>query len=322
MDLRQLTTIAAISIFTASGAFATKVACVGNSITFGYGLNWDEKTYPQNLQIMLGDDFEVGNFGHSGMMFHKKSNESYWTSPKFKEAYEFQPDIVVIELGTNDSKYFHDGAGSSTGYNYYAYDSKGYSRADLLDEMKKDYEALIDTFAHQPQAPTIYATLQPYANNWDWFITDTVIVNVINPLIKEVATNKGVQLIDLHESFNKPEWLLDDNVHPNANGAYELAAIIAKSIRPASGNETPANSSNSADISSSSSANNVSDNEETGILHETTALKTYTGDVSIFDLNGNYIKKVYANGSLDIKNGHKGTFIVKAGRNTQKIILK
>lgn len=83
MDLRQLTTIAAISIFTASGAFATKVACVGNSITFGYGLNWDEKTYPQNLQIMLGDDFEVGNFGHSGMMFHKKSNESYWTSPKF-----------------------------------------------------------------------------------------------------------------------------------------------------------------------------------------------------------------------------------------------
>ena len=44
-----------------------KVACVGNSVTYGYGLpDRDSTAYPVQLQRMLGDGYEVGNFGKSG----------------------------------------------------------------------------------------------------------------------------------------------------------------------------------------------------------------------------------------------------------------
>lgn len=204
----------------------TKVACVGNSITEGFGLNWDDKKYPENLQTYLNQNaiyenqFQVSNFGHSGRMFRKNSAEPYWISEKFTAAYNFAADIVVIELGTNDSKYYFDGK-----ENYL------YTKMNR-DEMLHDYEALIDTFAHQAQAPKIFTTLQPYADNLGWYITDTAIVNQINPIIKEAAIKKGVNLIDLHALFNNKEWLLADNVHPNALGAQELASIIAKFIHP------------------------------------------------------------------------------------------
>jgi len=234
-----------------------KVACVGNSITYGYGLN-GATTYPQHLQYVLGETYQVENFGNSGKMFHKASSESYWSQTTFKDAYEFTPNIVVIELGTNDSKYFYSGTADSYNYYFYEYkqDSQGknYTRESLIAEMKKDYEALIDTFLNNNHTPEIYVTLQPYANNLGWFITDTAIVNVINPMIKEVAEKKRVKVIDLHAKFNKPEWLLDDNVHPNAEGAKALAEIIGEGILNGPVMTGPVESSSSVVAGSSSAA--------------------------------------------------------------------
>ena len=89
---------------------------------------------------------------------------------------------------------------------------------------------LIDTFAHLPTSPEIFATLQPYSNNCDWGIMDTAIVSQINPIIKETAVKKGVNIIDLHTLFQTPAWFLADSVHPNASGAQELAKIVNKYI--------------------------------------------------------------------------------------------
>lgn len=209
-----------------SGALATNVACVGNSITEGYGI-WSEKKYPDHLQEMLGSDYAVTNFGVSSMTFagatikSGDNNSSYWKTEKFKAALASSPNIVVIELGTNDSKYFMESAGGN--YNYL------YGQCEK-SQLYTDYEALIDTFAHLPTNPDIYATLQPYSNNVGWAIMDTAIVNQINPIIKETATKKGVNIIDLHALFKTPEWFLDDSVHPNAKGAQELAKIVNKYI--------------------------------------------------------------------------------------------
>lgn len=320
----------------------TKVACVGNSITEGYGI-WDKTKYPEHLQTFLNQDaaagrqYEVMNFGHSGRMFHKASGESYWSSDKFTAALNYGANIVVIELGTNDSKYFFDGKGSSSGYNYMY---KPENKADLA----KDYEALIDTFAHQPQAPTIYATLQPYAQNTEWGIVDTAIVNVINPIIKEVATRKGVKIIDLHNTFNKTEWLLDDVVHPNEEGAKELARIIAdgilsKASEPAiesssSGNQLQSSSSetlqeptSSAVAEKDSSETNAlqlrtAANQRVSIQGKAIAVDNYVGEISVFDLNGNLIKRVSSNGSAQIQLNQAGTYIIKAGFQTKKLHLK
>lgn len=386
-----------MALFIAETSLAetqVKVACVGNSITEGFGLNWDEKKYPENLQTYLNQNatfenqFLVGNFGHSSQMFRKNSNESYWKSSKFTEAYDFNADIVVIELGTNDSKYYYNGS-----ENYY---EKNVDRAEML----RDYESLIDTFAHQPQAPKIYATLQPYADNLGWFIMDTAIVNQINPIIKEAAINKGVNLIDLHSLFNDKDWLLTDNVHPNARGAQELALIIAKFIQPGNagrinqkknilstfsetdecnwykegkliegetkcsltisevgnykasakmyknqdsrivseievtdlnaGESNPtassSNSSNPPIISSSSTApsqESLPKNKALSIKNAEASFFTqggsvfvtnYYGSVSIFDLNGNLVKKSQCSGSTQIPMNRNSAYIVKLGK--------
>lgn len=206
----------------------TRVACVGNSITEGYGLGWQED-YPFRLQEMLGNSYSVQNFGVSSMTFANKGPDdrmSYWNTDKFKAALEFNPDIVVIELGTNDSKFFSNNCIGTDGQPQYNYNYGQYDKENLY----KDYEALIDTFAHLPTSPRIIATLQPYSNNCGWGIMDTAIVNQINPIIQEVATRKGVEIIDLHAEFNTPEWFLADSVHPNATGAMELARIIKEGI--------------------------------------------------------------------------------------------
>lgn len=242
--------LAAIAGFTCTANAQTRVACVGNSITEGYGI-WDQKKYPDHLQDMLGEAYSVQNFGVSSMTFANKGaddNMSYWNTAKFKAALEFNPEIVVIELGTNDSKFFTNNCienGQPTyNYNYGQYEK---------EQLYKDYEALLDTFMHLPASPKVYATLQPYSNNCGWGIMDTAIVNQINPIIQEVATRKGVEIIDLHSQFNTPAWFLADSVHPNATGAKELARIIKEGIlktpadtMPEAGDSTGAQDSTTA----------------------------------------------------------------------------
>lgn len=223
-------TVAFAALALAGPSFSVNVACVGNSITEGYGI-WADKKYPDHLQEMLGSDYTVSNFGVSSMTFAGEkikagdNNSSYWKTKKFKTALASNPDIVVIELGTNDSKYFTDKCiwEGAERYNYL------YGQCEK-SQLYADYEALIDTFAHLPTNPEIYATLQPYSNNCDWGIMDTAIVNQINPIIKETAIKKGVNVIDLHALFQTPAWFLDDSVHPNATGAQELAKIVNKYI--------------------------------------------------------------------------------------------
>lgn len=226
---RSITADAAI-LALATMAHATNVACVGNSITEGYGI-WGEKKYPDHLQEMLGSGYTVTNFGKSSMTFAGETikggenNATYWKTEKFKAALASSPDIVVIELGTNDSKYFTDKCiwEGTERYNYL------YGQCEK-SQLYSDYEALIDTFAHLPTSPEIFATLQPYSNNCEWGIMDTAIVSQINPIIKETAVKKGVNIIDLHTLFQTPVWFLDDSVHPNASGAQELAKIVNKYI--------------------------------------------------------------------------------------------
>ena len=232
----------------ASPSFSVNVACVGNSITEGYGI-WADKKYPDHLQEMLGDGYTVTNFGKSSMTFAGatikagENSASYRKTDKFKAALASSPNIVVIELGTNDSKYFMANDDSQGIYNF------NYGQCEK-SQLYADYEALIDTFAHLPTNPEIYATLQPYSNNVDWAIMDTAIVNQINPIIKETATKKGVNIIDLHSLFKTPEWFLADSVHPNATGAQELAKIVNKYITMAK----PAIKQNDATLQAEGSA--------------------------------------------------------------------
>ena len=213
--------IATVAATLATSAFAAgKVACVGNSITYGYGIeSWpDQTSYPHHLQGMLRENAPadtVENFGVSGLTVRKDDQASYWKGYRFAPAIEFAADTVIIELGTNDSKAY-------TAWNTPEQD------AAVDSAITADFEALIDTF-QVASKPHVFICLAPYVNNVEWNILDTAVVNRVNPAILRAGLEKGVNVIDLHSRFSaleNPSWYLEDMVHPSVEGAKHLAEIV------------------------------------------------------------------------------------------------
>ena len=188
-----------------------KVSCVGNSITYGYGLTIpSSQSYPAQMQVLLGTTgWQVGNFGDSGRTMLKTGGYSYWDSQRYKDALASSPNFVVIELGTNDSKRM-------------IWDNHG-------AEFKSDYTELVQSLQNLPSMPEIWIGLLIPGEKADWEIFNSYIKDKVNPEIKEVALEMGLGLIDLYTELdkNKPEWYLADNVHPSVEGA----GIIAQKVK-------------------------------------------------------------------------------------------
>ena len=104
----QLVAILILGVFISQSIFAQKkkVSCVGNSITYGYGLsNPSTQSYPSQMQALLGtSSWIVGNFGVSARTMLKKGDLPYWNEQAFANAKAYLPNLVMIELGTNDAK--------------------------------------------------------------------------------------------------------------------------------------------------------------------------------------------------------------------------
>ena len=82
-----------------------RVACVGDSITYGHGIkDREHDTYPGLLSAMLGEKYDVRNFGVSGTTTMMDTDMPYMNEQAYKDALAFNPQIVTIKLGTNDSK--------------------------------------------------------------------------------------------------------------------------------------------------------------------------------------------------------------------------
>ena len=88
-----------------------RVACIGDSITWGYAMtNRVVECYPAQLQRMLGDGYEVLNCGDpgAGAYLDPKVPAGKWCPHPWRKgvaaarAYAFGPDIVVSNLGIND----------------------------------------------------------------------------------------------------------------------------------------------------------------------------------------------------------------------------
>ena len=109
-----------------------QVACIGDSITFGARLTFqDEDSYPAQLQTLLGEDFQVGNFGVGGCTLIRKGKPTVWD--ELDKIEKSKPDIVIVSLGTNDT------CGMGTCGNRKCW--------EFIDEYESDYHDLIDYYA-------------------------------------------------------------------------------------------------------------------------------------------------------------------------------
>ncbi len=199
--------------FVTSGKDAIRVACVGNSITYGTGVEPRETmNYPTQLGRMLGEGYEVGNFGHPGATLLNKGHNPYMKLPEFRAALDFKPDIAIVHLGINDT------------------DPRNWP--EYGDEFVGDYVSLIDSLrSANPNVRVILAQLTPLTTKHWRFRTGTRLWrDMIREAIADVATITGAELIDFNEPLRDRPNLLPDAIHPDAEGATLLAETVYGSI--------------------------------------------------------------------------------------------
>ena len=190
-----------------------KVSCVGNSITYGMKLeNRGRDSYPAQLQRMLGEGYEVGNFGKSGATLLRRGHRPYFEQEEFRRALDFAGDIVVIHLGINDT------------------DPRNWPH--FSDEFVDDYLALIDSLRlRNPKAKFYVAKMTPIGHTHPRFLTGTKQYHgEIQAAIEEVVRRSGARYIDFYEPLYHYPWMLPDAVHPSAEGAAFLAKEVYGAI--------------------------------------------------------------------------------------------
>jgi len=184
-----------------------RVACVGTSITFGAGVvNREVNCYPAQLQAILGERYEVGNFGKTGATLSHRGSIPYAQQPEFNKALEFLPNIVFIELGTNDSK--------------------PQNRVDSPSFRQNCFD-LLESFWSLPTKPRIVLLLPPPCFSTDTTgISDTYIRQHVIPRLRDAAYETGVEIVNLHNYFLDGAGWFPDQVHPSSIGAGLIASRL------------------------------------------------------------------------------------------------
>ena len=192
-----------------------KIACVGDSITFGAGVqNREVNAYPQVLDRTFGESVKVMNFGRSGATLLKNGDLPYWKTDQFRQATEFQPDIVIIKLGTNDSK----------PHNWEKKDEYG---PDLVD--------MVNHFRSLESRPTIYLCKPVPVPKPAFGITEQIVGGEVIPLVLQVAKQTKCRVIDLYSALLEMPENIPDGVHPNAAGAAKMAETVYEAITKRNG---------------------------------------------------------------------------------------
>jgi acyl-CoA thioesterase-1 len=186
-----------------------RVACVGDSITAGSGIMNSAMAYPAQLGRLLGEPWQVQNFGVNGATLLKHGDKPYDQQKAYTAALDSKPDVLILMLGTNDSKpqnWVHK------------------------EDFAADCSALLDAFRKANPRIRIYVCLPVPAFPGNYNIRDEVIRNEILPVLRIVAQEKQVPIIDCYAALNGKSDLFPDKVHPNAEGAGVIAETVAYAL--------------------------------------------------------------------------------------------
>ncbi|HEY6724123.1 MAG TPA: GDSL-type esterase/lipase family protein [Polyangiaceae bacterium] len=198
----------ALLLAPSSASAQTRVACVGDSITYGYTLgNRDQEAYPAVLADLLGAAFDVRNYGVSGTTLQNAGDQPWREQEVYSRSLAFEPHIVVIMLGTNDAK------------------PQNWSETRFV----ADYQALIAEF--RALGAEVYLTTPPPVVPPGAFEIQPDVVNeTLVALVRQLSVDEEAPLIDVHASLEQRPELLPDTVHPNAAGARIIAETVADAL--------------------------------------------------------------------------------------------
>lgn len=190
-----------------------RVACIGDSITWGFSIRGRvHYSYPAVLQTLLGDAYLVKNFGDNDSSVIRTADWPYVRKQVFEDSKAFAPDVVLSLLGTGDSKACN-------------WDSEAFVR---------DYLQLIQDYRNLPSSPEVILLMPPPL--FDEIkaaafapLRGDVVSSEVWPAVEKTARLSGARLIDLRPYFTDPS-LLPDGVHPDRDGAAIIAKVVANSF--------------------------------------------------------------------------------------------
>ena len=189
-----------------------RVACVGDSITWGFTIvNRRKNSYPAVLQELLGPGYEVRNFGHNDASARFDADTPYVRKKAYRDSLSWNPDFVLLMLGTNDTK------------------RRNWDPAVF----RRDYSRLVEAYQTLPSAPRVVLIspiriFLPLGIPLLGLYPDTL-ENGGRPALREIAPGKGLALVDLSDLFTDSRLLMD-GVHPQAAGARLLATRIHAAV--------------------------------------------------------------------------------------------
>ena len=190
-----------------------RIACVGDSITYGCMLrNRGKNNYPAVLNRLLGENYCVNNFGYTDRTAIKSGDLPYTDEKPYRQSLDFNPNIVVFLLGSNDSK------------------AQNWNEEKFIN----DYKEIIDGYLALNSLKKLYILTPPplfeVRGKVLYGLRKEVVANEICPIIRRIAQEKGVECIDLYEIFKDKKELFADGVHPNPNGSKLLAQSVYEVI--------------------------------------------------------------------------------------------
>ena len=189
-----------------------RVACIGDSITWGFTLlNPWKQSYPALLQEKLGPEYEVRNFGYNDASARFDADTPYVTKAVYRDSLAWNPDVVLIMLGSNDTK-----------------------RRNWDPEIfRRDYSSLVDSYLQLPSKPRVIlvAPMRVFlrAGRPILGLYPDTMENGVRPAVREIAAEKGLQLIDLKDLFTDSSYMID-GVHPQREGARMTADAIYREL--------------------------------------------------------------------------------------------
>jgi len=164
---------------------------------------------------MLGDRFCVRNFGVNGHAVQRSSDRPYRNSDEFAASCAFQPDIVLIMLGTNDSR----------GDNW-----KG------VDSFSNDYRELVVHYQSLGSRPVVWLLTPPALFRVGRsakvrYGMDERALQEMCGAVKTLAHELGCEVIDTNMVTSAhPEAFRFDGVHPGGAGAALIAGAVLEAL--------------------------------------------------------------------------------------------
>lgn len=189
-----------------------RVACIGDSITKGFTLlNPQRDSYPAILQMMLGDNYEVRNFGVNNASARYDADTPYVKSRAYQKSLEWNPNIVLIMLGSNDTKRRNWGP--------------------II--FRNDYIKLVNSYQSLTTSPKIYL-IAPIRIHRIMGIPlmglyPETMENGVRPAIEQIAKDMQLPYINLKELFSDSSYCID-GVHPQREGTRLIAEYIFNGI--------------------------------------------------------------------------------------------